>query len=835
MRTASGVLPRARIFLLGALAIPFLLSGAAVAQHELFKILPSDGAATDLFGMNVSADAGRAVVGSPGDDDNGSFSGSAYVFDVATGQELRKLHSSDGAPSDSFGSAVAIDWNRIVVSAPWNDDWAADSGSAYIFDVDTGQQLFKLGASDAGAGDHFGDAVAIGGNLVVIGAPEQDTVGYNAGAAYVFDVRTGQELFKLLASDGEGYDRFGKAVAVSGTRIAIGSPHHDTQKGVVYLFDGVTGRQLSKLVSLDIGFHDGFGGALSACGDHLAIGATGNGDAGAVYIFDLTIPQQLHKLAPSDGQDHDIFGIGVACSESQVVVGSFQDNLQGTNEGSAYFFDLATGQELFKLIPSDGESYDRCGRSVGLSGDRAIVAAAEDDDLGGDSGSVYVFDVSERMIVTPASPLELAGSPGGPFHPETTDYTIHNSSTADFDYLVTSDSDWLSVTGGAGSVPAAGTAMVSVSVNPLANSLGIGLHSGQVSIVNTTTHAGDTVHEVELLVEEGQPRLIHQFTFDTDPGWSREWDWEFGVPLGNGSYQIGGPDPDGAFTGSNVFGYNLSGDYDDDMSPRSLTTVPLDCSDSTGTTLKFWRWLNVEDNQYDEAAVEISNDGSNWTTVWVNGNSVYEDWWTHQEYDISAIADGESTVYLRWVMGPTDYILHGSGWNIDDVEIWSEAPAPPGQGFCFGDLGYGTSCPCTNDNDGTLPGAGCANGVHASGAYLTATGSASVTGDTLVLRTTHGEPNNSGLYFQGTTNLAGGLLWGDGLRCTGGGVRRLQVRFADTDGSSLTTIPIGTAGGVSAGDRRYYQLWYRNIVAPPCGAGVNDFNSSNGYVITWQP
>jgi len=132
-------------------------------------------------------------------------------------------------------------------------------------------------------------------------------------------------------------------------------------------------------------------------------------------------------------------------------------------------------------------------------------------------------------------------------------------------------------------------------------------------------------------------------------------------------------------------------------------------------------------------------------------------------------------------------------------------------------------------------GAGCANRVFASGAKLEVTGVPSVTVDTLVLRVAGQEPSNSGLYFQGTTDLSPGLDWGDGLRCTGGAIRRLQVRFADGAGASTTTIPIGVAGGVSAGDTRYYQLWYRTVVAPPCGAGVNDFNASNGVAVRWYP
>lgn len=156
--------------------------------------------------------------------------------------------------------------------------------------------------------------------------------------------------------------------------------------------------------------------------------------------------------------------------------------------------------------------------------------------------------------------------------------------------------------------------------------------------------------------------------------------------------------------------------------------------------------------------------------------------------------------------------------------------------FCFGDPGAGTPCPCGNDNDGTVPGSGCANGVFTSGAQLSGSGIASVSADTLVLSTTGLEQNNSGLYFQADNDLSPGSAWGDGLRCAGGNLKRLQVRFADAAGHSGTTIGISTkVGNVAPGDTKRYQCWYRTTVNPPCGAGLNDFNSSNGLEITWVP
>jgi hypothetical protein len=177
--------------------------------------------------------------------------------------------------------------------------------------------------------------------------------------------------------------------------------------------------------------------------------------------------------------------------------------------------------------------------------------------------------------------------------------------------------------------------------------------------------------------------------------------------------------------------------------------------------------------------------------------------------------------------------------QVTGQEVEATIGKDPGVGYCFGDPGSGTPCPCSNDNDGSVPGSGCDNGVFASGAKLSGSGLASLSDDTLVLSASHLEPNNSGLYFQANNNLDPGNPWGDGLQCAGGGLRRLGVRFADATGNSDTSswsISISQkAGNIMVGDLMRYQCWYRTTVNPPCGSGVNEFNSTNGYEVIWLP
>ncbi len=183
--------------------------------------------------------------------------------------------------------------------------------------------------------------------------------------------------------------------------------------------------------------------------------------------------------------------------------------------------------------------------------------------------------------------------------------------------------------------------------------------------------AGWAIDDVQIW--SGAPGSYPVYTWDlnTDPGWSRGSGWAFGVPQGTSG------DPSSGHTGNLVYGYNLSGAYSNSMSASYLTTTAIDCSDIEDTTLVFWRWLGVESATFDHAVVQVSTDGSAWTTVWQNPHAtIIDDHWQLCMYDISNIADGQPTVYIRWQMGPTDASVTYCGWNIDDIQIWNGPPVP---------------------------------------------------------------------------------------------------------------------------------------------------------------
>ncbi len=169
----------------------------------------------------------------------------------------------------------------------------------------------------------------------------------------------------------------------------------------------------------------------------------------------------------------------------------------------------------------------------------------------------------------------------------------------------------------------------------------------------------------------------YSWNMDDDPGWSAEGLWAWGSPTGDGGHYGVGQDPTSGYTGLNVYGYNLYGNYEPNLAETHLTTLPIDCTGLSQVELRFRRWLGVETSAWDHASIRISKNGSDWTEIWQNSSeNTTDSSWVSQIFDISAIADGQPTVYVRWTMGQTDDSVQYCGWNIDDVEIWANSCPP---------------------------------------------------------------------------------------------------------------------------------------------------------------
>ena len=336
------------------------------------------------------------------------------------GQEA-KLLADDGAATDFFGNSVDVtaDGNFLIIGADGKDGLGNNSGAAYIFIKSGGvwQEQAKLVALDESVNDQFGWRVAISdnGEYAIIGAKGENGVGPSSGAVYIFN-RTGStwtQQQKLVPSDPGSGDEFGYSVGINndGTVVLVGAVFEDengSNSGAAYIFSriGSNWTQQAKLLADDGQTNDEFGYSCSinAAGDLAIIGAWSDDDngaeSGAAYIFTANGGSwsQQAKLTPNDGAEGDQFGVSSAIGTNIAVVGAWLDDDMGGNSGSVYVFTFSLGawSQSHKITASDGQAGDYFGWDVDLNsvGNKIGVGAWGEDTNGGDSGTAYVFSES---------------------------------------------------------------------------------------------------------------------------------------------------------------------------------------------------------------------------------------------------------------------------------------------------------------------------------------------------------------------------------------------------------------------------------------------------------
>ena len=193
----------------------------------------------------------------------------------------------------------------------------------------------------------------------------------------------------------------------------------------------------------------------------------------------------------------------------------------------------------------------------------------------------------------------------------------------------------------------------------------------QDSTESTALVTVDDAYTLTAVFEE----VIDGSSLDSDPGWiieGQEGQWEFGEPTGQGGEEYGNPDPTSGYTGPNVFGVNLNGDYDVvNVGPLcSIIAGPFDLTGYSDVNLRFARWLNTDEPRYVTASVDVLTDGENWRTVWGSETEVLDSQWVGVKYPLDNEADDQPAVYLRWtyqVVG--ERAFRCSGWNLDDIRL----------------------------------------------------------------------------------------------------------------------------------------------------------------------
>lgn len=282
--------------------------------------------ADDYFGSSVAISGNYAAVAAFYEDDaGGTNSGKVYIFNATTGSLIATLNNANSAgttANDFFGSTLASSGNYLFVSASgerYAEGAGTNCGVIYVYDITNGTYLYKItnpNAYGTADGDNFGYTLAAyGSKLVASAMHEDDATATSSGKAYVFNISSGSASLLYTFNNPNPVltatnDYFGRAVAISSTKVAIGAREaysvSYTASGYVYVYDLSTGNLAYSIANPNAyatPSNDQFGEAIAISGDLLVVGARGETDAtsdsyvGKVYTFNLATGALLSTIS----------------------------------------------------------------------------------------------------------------------------------------------------------------------------------------------------------------------------------------------------------------------------------------------------------------------------------------------------------------------------------------------------------------------------------------------------------------------------------------------------------------------------------------------------------
>lgn len=397
--------------MLSALSVP---SASGQCENKLLATIgsPPASGASPYFGSGLAFDGATLVVG----DYAALKEGAIFVFEGsnATWTHKATLQSGGSTPvglSESFGEVAAVDGNVIAVGcAGHNGPAGTGSGGAFVFNRSAGTWggPTALYPADSVGGDHFGQSIALDGDLLAVGCVTKDAGATPyAGAVYVFRKTGGtwSQLAKLHAGDPFTGVDFGNRVEVRGSTIVVGATgvpgFGQFTSGAAYVFEETAPNQwtqTAKLVPPPASGIKGFGASLSMYGDRIAIGSGGgrvlvNRRIGTLWFLESIVQ-------PSDNGAN--FGFRVDMEADRLAVAAPS---QSGQPGAIYVYerDDSTWIERMKVLAPGGTTEDYFPRFLALAGD-AMVAGVNAPAV---SPRVYV------MKSVPNPPPEYgAGCPG---------------------------------------------------------------------------------------------------------------------------------------------------------------------------------------------------------------------------------------------------------------------------------------------------------------------------------------------------------------------------------------------------------------------------------------
>ena len=380
----------------------YIFEGSGTIWGQKAKLTGTQRLSTSRFGFAVAIDGDTAIAGAYLASLHGLDTGSAHVFSRVDGtwigQDARLL-APDAAESDRFGSAADMDGDTVLIGAAGNDDRAGNAGAAYVMirNGSSWRLQAKLTASDAAAGDGFGNAVALDGDTAIIGAAGADLAGFEDGAAYVF-TRSGtvwSQQAKLSPPTPVGVERFGFAVDVDGDLAVVGAPGgsdiiYGEAVPAVYVFvrNGTTWSELNKWPYIGEHAFPAFGRTVTI-GGGMIFTSDPEGSSDVIHSEGWVAGRPCSRESCAsggwtfnavDGRDGDEYGRSIAFDGEHLAIGA-----PGRGAVYVYSFDGVGWSAPFKFSsPGSGANF---GRHVAFDNNLLAVAADGVDDL----GSVFLF------------------------------------------------------------------------------------------------------------------------------------------------------------------------------------------------------------------------------------------------------------------------------------------------------------------------------------------------------------------------------------------------------------------------------------------------------------
>lgn len=298
---------------------------------------------SDQMGWSVALSGSTVVLGAVLDSVGSTQAGRAMLFNASSGSLIAAIDNPTPASNDSFGYAVSASGSLVAISAIRDRvSGVNSSGTVYIYNTSGALQRTLRSPNPTVFSESFGNSISLDGTTLAVGTG----AGYGWGQVYIYNATTGALLRTFDNPGGSSQDRFGDAVALSGNKVAIGAYgalSNGVRTGVVRIYDINTGVLLQTYTAPSGVVNDGFGYRVDFDGSRLAVGApftdvSGVTDVGASYLYDVATQNLLGVMGNPAPNATDQFGNGVALTGSKILIGAPQDDTVSSNQGSAYVF-----------------------------------------------------------------------------------------------------------------------------------------------------------------------------------------------------------------------------------------------------------------------------------------------------------------------------------------------------------------------------------------------------------------------------------------------------------------------------------------------------------------